>query len=101
MDNQHRKIKGYRELSADDIALMNEIKEEGARLEALVNKVRNRITLQRQGTLCKSMEAHERTEPERERLDAAEPERWAAMAKTDFQTGLMKLVRAVAQPGSF
>lgn len=93
MDNQHRKIKGYRDLTAEDIALMNEIKEEGARLEALVNKARNRITVQRL--------AQPALEGEKERLDAAEPERWAAMARTDFQTGLMKLVRSVAQPGSF
>jgi len=25
MENQHREIKGYRELSADEIALMNEV----------------------------------------------------------------------------
>jgi hypothetical protein len=28
----------------------------------------------------------------------AEPLRWAAIAKTDIQTGFMALVRAVAQP---
>jgi hypothetical protein len=93
MDNQHRKIKGYRELAAEDIALMNEIKEEGARLEALVNKVRNRVSLQRLDQPA--------IDGEKGRLDAAEPERWAAMGRTDLQTGLMKLVRAVAQPGSF
>ena len=26
MDNQHRRIKGYRELTEDEIALMNQIK---------------------------------------------------------------------------
>jgi hypothetical protein len=35
---------------------------------------------------------------ELERLDAAEPMRWLAMAKTDFQTALMNLTRAVVQP---
>lgn len=29
MENQHRKITGYRELNAEEIALMNEIKEIG------------------------------------------------------------------------
>jgi hypothetical protein len=35
---------------------------------------------------------------EQQRLQEAQPERWLAMARTDFQTGLMKLTRAVAQP---
>jgi hypothetical protein len=32
------------------------------------------------------------------RLHAAEPLRWASIGKTDIQTGVMALVRAVAQP---
>ena len=32
------------------------------------------------------------------RFERAEPMRWAAIGKTDIQTGLMALVRAVAQP---
>ena len=35
------------------------------------------------------------------RLNRVEAERWLAMARTDFQTALMKLSRAVAQPISF
>ena len=27
MDNQHKKIKGYRDLTADEIAMMNDAKE--------------------------------------------------------------------------
>jgi hypothetical protein len=38
MENQHRQIKGYRELSAEEIALMNEIKSKGAELGSLVDK---------------------------------------------------------------
>ena len=40
MDNQHRQIKGYRELNAEEIALMNEIKSKGAELGDLVAKLR-------------------------------------------------------------
>ena len=40
MDNQHRQIKGYRELNAEEIALMNEIKSKGAELGELVAKLR-------------------------------------------------------------
>lgn len=40
MDNQHRKIKGYRELTQAEIDLMNEIKTKGAELGDLVAKLR-------------------------------------------------------------
>jgi len=36
--------------------------------------------------------------PELDRLQLAQPARWAAIARTDIQTGVMALVRAVAQP---
>lgn len=38
--NQHRKIKGYRELSQSEIDAMNEIKSKGAELGELVAKLR-------------------------------------------------------------
>lgn len=74
MDNQHRHIKGYRDLSEAEIALMNEIKEKGAELGDLVAKLRST-----------------------EGLD----QRWVSVGATDLQTGLMALTRAVAQPTSF
>ena len=40
MDNQHRQIKGYRELSQQEIDAMNEIKAKGAELGELVAKLR-------------------------------------------------------------
>lgn len=95
MDNQHRSIKGYRDLSQAEIDLMNRIKEKGAELLALHVEVRDVIT-QQAATLNGAAT--------KERVDAiiafnaAEPQRWAAIAKTDIQTGLMALIRAVAQP---
>lgn len=74
MENQHRKISGYRELSQAEIDLMNEIKTKGVELGELVVKLQ-------------SIEG----------LD----QRWVSIGATDFQTGLMALVRAVAQPGTF
>lgn len=74
MENQHRQIKGYRELTADEISLMNEIKEKGAELEALVYRLRNTDSLD---------------------------QRWISMGVTDLQRGLMALTRGVAQPTSF
>jgi hypothetical protein len=74
MDNQHRQIKGYRELGQEEIDLMNEIKAKGAELGGLVEKLR-----------------------QAEGLD----QRWISIGATDFQTGLMALTRAVAQPTFF
>ena len=74
MDNQHRQIKGYRELSEGEISLMNEIKTKGAELGELVAKLRAT-----------------------EGLD----QRWVSIGATDFQIGLMALTRSVAQPTFF
>ena len=74
MDNQHRQIKGYRELSKDEIDLMNEIKAKGAELGDLIAKLRGTATLD---------------------------QRWVSIGATDFQTGLMALTRSVAQPTFF
>jgi hypothetical protein len=74
MDNQHREIKGYRELNPEEIAMMNAIKEKGAELGKLVDNLRAT-----QG------------------ID----QRWVAIGATDLQTGLMALTRAVAKPTFF
>ena len=75
MENQHRKIKGYRELNEEEIALMNKVKQKGVELGELVDELR----------LMKST------------ID----QRWVSIGQTDLQTGLMALTRAVAQPGFF
>lgn len=95
MENQHRKITGYRELSETEINLMNEIKALGQQVESLIIKMQQHIVQQR--TLANS----QTNESDAKRLDAATPERFAAMAKTEFQTGLMYLTRAIAQPTTF
>ena len=74
MDNQHKQIKGYRDLSQDEINLMNEVKAKGAELGELVERLRSQPTLD---------------------------QRWISIGATDLQTGLMALVRGVAQPTSF
>lgn len=112
MENQHRKITGYRELSAEEIALMNEIKELGPRIEEVILKVKTHLAAQyesawegvdrTQVTLANPAQHPKPSKPDvLERLDAATPERFAAMAKTEFQTALMYLTRAVAQPTTF
>lgn len=74
MDNQHKKIKGYRDLSQEEINLMNEIKSKGVELGELVTKLRSTDGLD---------------------------QRWVSIGATDLQTGLMALTRGVAQPTSF
>lgn len=86
MENQHRKITGYRELTQDEIDLMNEIKAHGAASQGLINKV---TALESNGFIADANHS------------ISEPMRWIAIAKTDFQTGLMALTRAVAKPQSF
>lgn len=95
MENQHRKISGYRELSQAEIDLMNEIKAFGPQLEQLLAKVESHI----EGQIGAGINSENKDELER--LDTAHPLRWAAIAKTDLQTGLMALTRAVAQPTFF
>lgn len=74
MDNQHRQIKGYRELSQAEIDAMNEIKTMGSQIGALVEKLRAQ-----------------------EGLD----QRWVSIGATDLQKGPMALTRGVAQPTFF
>lgn len=88
MDNQHRKIKNYRELSTEEIDLMNRIKEAGEVLMGLHAEVRDRIIAA----------SSPKDDAEMRRQVDAEAMRWAAIGKTDVQTGVMALVRAVAQP---
>lgn len=74
MENQHTLIKGYRDLSLEDIALMNKIKAEGERISVLIEELRNTHGIDT---------------------------RWVAIGATDLQTGIMALVRAVARPTTF
>ena len=74
MDNQHKQIKGYRDLSQQEIDDMNEIKSLGVKL----------------GDLIEKLETFETTD-----------KRWLAIGKTELQQGLMALTRSVAKPEIF
>lgn len=74
MDNQHRQIKGYRELSQEEIDAMNEIKTKGAELGELIAKLRSQSNVD---------------------------QRWVSIGTTHMQEGLMALTRAVAKPEFF
>ena len=98
MENQHRKISGYRELSQEEVDLMNRIKAKGTELLQLQSELANHLLDQRQKKAIASENGQQAAAHEFVRFSRAEPERWAAIGKTDIQTGIMALVRAVAQP---
>ena len=74
MDNQHQKIKGYRDLNQQDIDLMNEGKELAEKCGAFIDK----------------LNAHPETDL-----------RWVNMAQDDLQKGFMAATRSIAKPTSF
>ena len=74
MENQHRQIKGYRELTQEEINLMNEVKQKGVEFGDLFEKL-EKI----------------------ENLD----KRWLSIGKTDLQKGLMATTRAIERPAFF
>lgn len=83
MENQHRKIKGYRELSEAEIKLMNAIKDKDAEV----------------GELVRQLEEHN-SQLLRDQPGALDG-RWLAIGKTDLQKGFMALTRAVGNPDFF
>lgn len=74
MDNQHKKIKGYRDLSQEEIDLMNEGKELAEKVSVYIEKVQN--------------------------LDSTD-KRWVSIGKTDLQKGFMSVIRGIAKPETF
>lgn len=74
MENQHKHIKGYRDLSPEEISSMNTIKDmaEDIRVE---------------------LEALESL-PEVDK-------RWLAIGKTNLQQGFMAVIRSIAKPTTF
>lgn len=81
MDNQHRKIQGYRELNQEEVDLMNAAKELGARVGQFIDEMDQGISVQ-EGKVV---------------LD----ERAKAIARTEIQTGFMWLIRSIAKPNTF
>ena len=74
MENQHRKITGYRELSQDEINTMNKSKELASQVGDFIDE------LEKNGYVDKS---------------------WLAIAKTDLQKAFMSLTRSIAKPSTF
>lgn len=95
MDNQHRKISGYRELSQQEIDLINEIKQKGVDLGVLCDRLNQHL-------LDKFSPVALENDPELRSLMAhSDPFSWLANGKGSLQTALMMITRAVAQPITF
>ena len=74
MKDQHEKIKGYRDLSQQEIDLMNEGKSLAEQVGLYIDKL--------------------------QALDSTD-KRWVATGKTDLQKGFMSAIRSIAQPTTF
>lgn len=78
MAHDPTKIQGYRALSDEEIALMNEVKTQGEMLKRLIERLESRA----------------RTQGD---VDG----RCVSIARTELQTGLMWLARSIARPTGF
>jgi DNA polymerase IIIc chi subunit len=79
-------IKGYRQLSDAEQALINRVKATAEEVAHLVTDVRDFV---------------ESNPLEHDDVTRLNPARWAALADTDFQVGFMKLVRSIARPTNY
>jgi hypothetical protein len=95
VDNQHKLISGYRDLTKTEIEFMNEGKQLEAEVLAFIRRIEDRLNTQRDAGNEDKTAAHKL---EQIRMHEAQPFRWLAIGKTDIQTGFMAVIRAIAQP---
>lgn len=74
MDNQHKHIKGYRDLSQAEIDAMNRVKVAAESIRVLIEDLQQMPDLDK---------------------------RWLAIGTTNLQQGFMALTRSIAQPTTF
>lgn len=72
MNNQHKKIAGYRDLSQSEIDLMNEVKAHEAKWNGIVDRLKA--------------------------MGSTVDQRNVALAATEGENAYMRAVRAIAQP---
>lgn len=88
MDNQHKLIRGYRDLSEEEIESMNAVKAEGEVLSELCLTLRERVQRMPTGSLV-------------EKAEKEEALRWLDAGELQLQQGLMAITRSIARPTSF
>ena len=74
VENQHKLIKGYRDLTQGEIDAMNIIKTRGEDLGLVIERMRATLSFD---------------------------QRWVSIAEAHLQQGIMALVRAIAKPETF
>jgi hypothetical protein len=74
VDNQHQKISGYRDLSQEEIDLMNELKKAGNNVGTILEQVASIPNID---------------------------QRWLSIGRTDIQKGFMAAIRSIARPITF
>jgi molybdate-binding protein len=74
IDNQHKKITGYRDLTETEIGAMNTCKQVAVDVGILCDKVASMPGVD---------------------------QRWLSIARTDLQKGFMALIRSIARPETF
>lgn len=74
MDTQQDKITGYRDLTPEEIGLMNDVKITAVNVGKLVQYLRQRSDMD---------------------------QRWVSIGETHLQQGFMALARSIAQPTTF
>lgn len=83
------KITGYRQLSEEEAALMNEGKALAEQCGAYIDKLRAAGDINRTGE-------HFHESPK-----APLDQRWISIGATDLQRGFMAVIRGIAQPTTF
>lgn len=86
MENQHQKITGYRDLTQEEIDLMNEGKALSEAVGAYVHRLEKAAySMNVEGT------------PIRTGVD----QRWLSIGRTHLQQGFMAVIRSIAKPTTF
>lgn len=88
MDNQHTKITGYRDLTPEEIELVNKVKSFAVEIGSLM-------------AACDKMLVPSNVPGEPSPQMVFLDQRWVSIAKTHFQEGFMALNRAIMKPTTF
>lgn len=97
MENQHKKISGYRDLTQAEIDLMNKIKAKAEEVGILVEQLN--AAHSREGFDITTTNVGDSLLMKLDNINEAK--RWAATGKTHLQLGFMALIRSVARPTTF
>ena len=87
------KITGYRQLTANEVALMNEGKALAEQCGAYIEKLRAYVP--------QNMDGPDGADSVVMRPGATLDQRWVSIGATDLQRGFMAVIRGIARPTTF